>query len=103
MTTQIVRTWTGVTTKKNVSAYLTHLRNETLPHLKALDGFLGVQVLQRSFGDTEEFRVQTTWQSLASIHAFAGEDLNTAVVPPAARAVLERFDAHVEHYEIVIG
>ncbi len=103
MTAHIVRSWTGVTAKKNVSAYLTHLRDETMPHLRALPGFLGVQVLQRSVADEEEFRVQTTWQSRASIHAFAGDDLEIAVVPPAAQAILKRFDTHVEHYEVVIN
>ena len=32
--------------------------------------------------------------------AFAGDDLDVAVVPPAAQAVLTRYDQRVEHFEV---
>lgn len=38
---------------------------------------------------------------MASVRAFAGDDLEVAVVPPAAQAVLNRYDQHVEHFEVV--
>ena len=96
----VVRSWVGVTTNDNAAPYLAHLRAETVPHLQALPGFVGMQILQRAIDEGIEFRVQTTWQSMAAIHAFAGEDLEVAVVPAAAQAVLLRFDAHVVHYEV---
>ena len=40
------------------------------------------------------------FSSLEAIRAFAGEDYEVAVVPPAARAVLSRFDARSVHYEV---
>jgi len=98
----VVRSWAGVTTKENADAYLAHLRDETIPHLRSLSGFVAVEVLRRSAADGEHFRVHTTWVSMESICAFAGEDLDVAVVPPAAQVVLERYDPHVEHYEVVI-
>jgi len=100
MAPQVVRSWVGVTTRGDAAPYLLHLRAATVPHLQALPGFVGVQILQRGIDEGFEFRVQTTWHSMASIHAFAGDDLEVAVVPPAARAVLLRFDAHVVHYEV---
>ena len=100
MAPQVVRSWVGVTTRGDAAPYLLHLRAETVPHLQALPGFVGVQILQRAIDEGFEFRVQTTWHSMASIHAFAGDDLKVAVVPPAAQAVLLRFDAHVVHYEV---
>ena len=100
MAAQIVRSWAGVTTRGNAEPYLSHLRAETVPHLQALPGFVGMQILQREVDEGFEFRVQTTWQSMAAIHAFAGPDLQVAVVPPAAQNVLLRFDVHVEHYEV---
>ena len=100
MAPQVVRSWVGVTTRGDAAPYLLHLRAATVPHLQALPGFVGVQILQRAIDEGFEFRVQTTWHSMASIHAFAGDDLEVAVVPPAARAVLLRFDAHVMHYEV---
>ena len=40
------------------------------------------------------------FESLDSVRAFAGEDYEVAVVPPKARALLFRFDARSQHYEI---
>ena len=34
------------------------------------------------------------------VREFAGEDYEAAVVPPKARAVLSRFDARSQHYDI---
>jgi hypothetical protein len=45
----------------------------------------------------------TLWDSLASIRAFAGDSLESAVVEPEARAVLSSFDDFVTHYEVVHG
>jgi heme-degrading monooxygenase HmoA len=100
MAPQVVRSWVGVTARGDAAPYLLHLRAATVPHLRTLPGFVGVQILQRAIDEGFEFRIQTTWHSMASIHAFAGDDLEVAVVPPAARAVLLRFDAHVVHYEV---
>ena len=48
-----------------------------------------------------EYRVLTYWASLASIRAFAGEDVETAVVPPEAQALMVSWDEHVQHFEVV--
>ena len=37
------------------------------------------------------------FDSLAAVRAFAGPDYEAAVVPPAARAVLSRFDEYPIH------
>jgi len=103
MGTQIVRTWAGVTTTVNAEAYLEHLRAETLPHLRDLDGFVGAEVLRRDLDHGEvRFVVQTRWQSMQAIRAFAGDTLDVAVVPPAAQAVLRRYDDGVEHYTVAL-
>lgn len=44
--------------------------------------------------------VLTFWDSMASIHRFAGAD--AAAVEPEARAVLKRFDARVEHFDVLV-
>ena len=40
------------------------------------------------------------FQSWEAVKAFAGEDWERSVVPPAARAVLARFDEGAQHYEV---
>jgi len=43
------------------------------------------------------------WQSLDAVRAFAGADIEAAVVEPEARAVLASFDSRVSHYTIGIN
>jgi hypothetical protein len=42
----------------------------------------------------------TLWDSIDAIKRFAGEDPETAVVEPEARAVLSSFDNFTRHYEV---
>ncbi len=43
------------------------------------------------------------FDSLDDVRAFAGEDYAVAVVPPKARALLQRFDDESAHYEVRQG
>jgi hypothetical protein len=62
---------------------------------------LGVSICRRSVEDGVEFQVTTIWRSLEEIRSFAGEDVTRAVVPPAAQAMMVRYDDRAVHYEIV--
>jgi heme-degrading monooxygenase HmoA len=97
----VVRQWKGVVKPGLAGRYLQHLHEETLPSLSRLDGFTGVTILHRSVEDGTEFQVSTIWRSLEVIKAFAGEDVTRAVVPPAAQALMVRFDDRAVHYEFV--
>jgi hypothetical protein len=41
------------------------------------------------------------FDDVAAVAAFTGGDPRTSVVPPAARALLTRFDEHSRHYTTV--
>jgi ATP-dependent Clp protease ATP-binding subunit ClpA len=97
----IVRQWTGVVTRGREEAYIMHLRRETIPALRRLRGFLTASIMSREVEDGTEFQVVTLWSSRQAIEAFAGRDIDVAVVPPDAQALLVRYDARVVHYEIV--
>lgn len=97
----IVRQWKGVVKPGLAVEYIRHLQRETLPALARLDGFMNATILYRSLEDGTEFMVTTLWRSLDAIEAFAGDDITTAVVPPAAQALMVRYDDRAVHYEIV--
>jgi heme-degrading monooxygenase HmoA len=97
----LARHWTGVIKPGRADDYLSHLRRETLPALRQIDGFVTASVLCREVDDGIEFRVITVWRSLSAIEAFAGADVNAAVVPSAAQALMVRWDERAVHYEIV--
>ncbi len=41
------------------------------------------------------------FDSIDTVRTFAGEDYEAAIVPPAARRLLARFDARSAHYDVV--
>jgi heme-degrading monooxygenase HmoA len=96
----IARHWTGVAKKEEATAYIEHLEKETFKTLMSLQGFMDASILKREVQDGIEFLIVTTWHSREAIKAFAGENIDTAVVPPAVRNMMVRFDELVRHYEI---
>jgi heme-degrading monooxygenase HmoA len=97
----IVRLWKGVVKPGLADAYIRHLREETLPSLRRLEGFLYASILRREVDEGTEFQIATVWGSLDAIEAFAGEDVTRAVVPPAAQALMVRYDDRAVHYTVV--
>jgi heme-degrading monooxygenase HmoA len=73
-----------------------------LPDLKKVAGYAGAQLLVRDQSDQSEIIVITFWQSLESIRAFAGDDLEKAVVTDEAAALMSCFDERVKHYRLLI-
>lgn len=98
----ISRIWHGWTTPANADAYETLLRDEIFTGIesRAVPGFRAIQMLRRDLGDEVEFVTEMWFESLDAVREFAGEDHEASVVPPAARAVLARFDARSQHYEV---
>ena len=97
----IVRIWTAEALDENAEDYRRHFYDILLPKLRAIDGFVGTEVLERVVGKKIEFVIITRWDNLDAIRAFAGHHEERAVVEPDARAALDRFDEKVKHYVLV--
>ena len=100
----IARIWRGWTTPENAEAYQRIVSQEVLPGIAArdLDGYRGAYLLRRDLDGEVEFATIMLFDSLEQVRAFAGEDYETAYVPPRARAVLARFDHRSAHYETLL-
>jgi antibiotic biosynthesis monooxygenase (ABM) superfamily enzyme len=98
----IGRVWHGWTTPENADAYEALLKTEIFPGIlaKKIAGFERIELFRRDAGREVEFMTVMWFDSLDSVRAFAGEDYETAYVPASARAVLARFDARSQHYEV---
>ena len=97
----IARRWTAQAEGAGqVDAYVAHFERSVRPHLESTEGFLGATIERVDAGAVVEIVVVTRWASLDAIRAFAGEDIERAVVEPEARAVLSRFDTRVRHIEL---
>ena len=99
----ICRLWRGWTTPDNAAAYEHIVRGEVIPGIEArrIPGFRHIDLMKRELGDEVEFQTLMWFDSLESIIAFMGEDFAQSHVPPAAQAVLSRFDSHAAHYEVI--
>jgi len=98
----IARIWHGWTTPDKADIYERLLREEIFTGIqnRRIRGFRSIQLLRRETGDEIEFVTIMLFNSLDAVREFAGEDYEVAVVPEKARAVLSRFDARSQHYEM---
>jgi len=98
----ISRIWHGWTTFENADAYESLLKREIFVGIvnQDIEGFKKIHLLRRKIGNEVEFVTIMWFESLEAVRTFAGEDYEVAVVPPEARALLSRFDARSQHYEV---
>ncbi|GGK75360.1 antibiotic biosynthesis monooxygenase family protein [Mangrovihabitans endophyticus] len=96
----IARIWQGWAPRATADDYQQHYEAEVAEHLRQAPGFRGARLLRRDDGDEVMFTSLTFFASLNDVRAFAGEDLERAVVEEAARRVLSRWDDHVTHHEV---
>ncbi|MGO9959105.1 MAG: antibiotic biosynthesis monooxygenase [Solirubrobacteraceae bacterium] len=99
----ICRIWHGWTTHENATAYERVVRTIVIPGIesRAINGFLSIDLIRRPLEHEVEFCTIMWFTTLEAIVAFVGEDATAAHVPPAARAVLSRFDNHSQHYDVL--
>ena len=96
----IVRIWRARATNANADAYFRHVTGTVFPSLKELAGHCGGWLLRRQADGQTEFLALTLWKSRQAIEAFAGADIDKAIVEPEGRAVLAEFDDFARHYEV---
>jgi heme-degrading monooxygenase HmoA len=98
----ITRVWRGWTRADQADHYHDHYRDDVVPALRDIPGFLGARLLHRNVGDETEFVSLTFFESLDAVRRFAGPGYETAVIADEARRVLVRFDETVAHYETAL-
>jgi hypothetical protein len=96
------RIWRGWTAPEDADIYETLLETEIFPGIfaKGVAGLERIELFRRNLGDEVEFVTVMWFTTMEAVKAFAGDDHETAYVPAPARAVLARFDARSQHYEV---
>lgn len=97
----ISRHWCGVAKSALAEEYVQHLQTETFPAIRNLPGFINASILRRSVANGVEFLVVTQWASIEAIRAFAGAEVETAVVPQKVQDMMVSYDRKVRHYEVL--
>src|SRR5687767_14027771 len=100
----IKRIWHGWTSAEKADEYETLVRNEVFVGIRArhIAGFRNIELLRRESDSEVEFVSIMTFDSLAAVRSFAGEDYERSFVPDKARALLSRFNDRSSHFEIRI-
>ncbi|MBA3716141.1 MAG: antibiotic biosynthesis monooxygenase [Pyrinomonadaceae bacterium] len=99
----ISRHWKGIAKPDEEENYINHLRQDTFPKLRGINGFIEAFILRKTTDRGVEFLIVTHWQSMEAVRQFAGEAAGVAVVPLAVQAMMVEYDEEVAHYEIVGG
>lgn len=121
----IIRVWRGWTTPENADAYEALLREEISGESvngEQTPGMLGIDVLRHDPDATDvaaadgpaadgpaadrpaaevEFSTIMYFFDWEAVRAFAGDEVFTAVVPDADRALLTRWDEQSRHYDLL--
>lgn len=100
----IIRAWNGWTTPANATAYETLLNGTIAPGIMSRDipGLHELAVLRRVTREAEaQFLTLMTFENWHAVEQFTGPDPSASVVPPAARELLSRYDAHSQHFEVL--
>ena len=98
----ICRVWRGWTKPESADAYERLLKTEIFSGIasRGIPGYHGIELLRRAVQGEVEFVTLMWFDSIDAVRAFAGPDYEMAVVPPAARVLLDRFDARSAHYDV---
>ena len=97
----IARTWIGVTPAEKSDEYWEYLQKTGLPDYRATPGFRGITVQRRVADGKAEFVLTTFWDSMDSIRAFAGDDVERARYYPEDEGFLIELAPFVEHRELL--
>jgi hypothetical protein len=96
----ILREWRGVVRRSQCGEYVNYIRATGLDDYRATPGNLGAAIAVREL-DRERSEVITLswWDSLDSIRAFAGDDIDLARYYPMDDQYLLERPRTVNHYE----
>jgi hypothetical protein len=101
----ILRLWRGWTTPGNADRYEELIASTIFPGIvsRRIVGLEGLELFRRRNEAEVEFMTLMRFASWEAVKAFAGPNWEVSVVPPAARAVLARFDEKATHYELGVA
>jgi heme-degrading monooxygenase HmoA len=96
----IARTWTGTVRRPDADEYAQYIRETGFAEYGETAGNRGAWLLRRDEGERTEFITLSLWESEAAIRAFAGDDIEAAVLYPEDERYLIDGTSTVRHYQV---
>ena len=97
----IARTWRGAVRRADADAYVDYIRETGFAEYGKTPGNRGAWMLRRDEEDRTEFITLSLWESEEAIRAFAGEDIEAAVLYPEDERYLIDGESTVTHHQVV--
>jgi heme-degrading monooxygenase HmoA len=96
----IARIWSGTVRTTDAGRYADYIRETGFTEYGKTPGNRGAWLLRRDDGDgTSEFMTLSLWDTVAAIRAFAGEDIEAAVLYPEDERYLIG-ETQIRHYDV---
>jgi heme-degrading monooxygenase HmoA len=96
----IARIWRGAVNTAHAEEYAAYIRDTGFAEYGRTPGNRGAWMLRRDQGGETEFLTLSMWESRDAIKAFAGEDIEAAVLYPEDEKFLVG-ESTIAHYEVV--
>jgi heme-degrading monooxygenase HmoA len=97
----IARTWRGAVRRADAEEYAEYIERTGFAEYAETAGNRGAWILRRDEGERTEFITLSLWESEEAIRAFAGDDIEAAVLYPEDERYLIGGESEVRHYEVV--
>lgn len=97
----IAREWKCRVPETYSEGFTGYLYETGIKDSSSTSGYLGAQIFRRSLIGKVELTLITYWDELASIKAFAGDDISQARLYPEDEVYEIEPDLSVQHYEVI--
>lgn len=97
----IARTWRGAVRADDAAEYAAYIRSTGLAGYASTPGNRGAWLFYRVDGDRAEVLTLSLWESLESVHGFAGDDVERAVFYPEDDRFLVDRDLTAHHWVVI--
>jgi heme-degrading monooxygenase HmoA len=96
----IARVWSGAVRTTDADAYAAYIQGTGFAEYGRTPGNRGAWLLRRDDKGTTEFIALSLWDSFEAIRAFAGEDIEAAVLYPEDERYLIGGESRTAHYDV---
>ena len=97
----IMRTWRGVVRRADADRYGDYIKETGFTEYGETPGNRGAWLLRRDDDDATRFVALSMWDSPDAVRAFAGDDIDAAVLYPEDERYLRPGSSSVTHYEVI--
>jgi heme-degrading monooxygenase HmoA len=96
----IARIWSGAVRTVDADEYAGYIRETGFAEYGRTPGNRGAWLLRRDDEGTTEFMTLSLWDSIGAVRAFAGEDIEAAVLYPEDERYLVGGESRIAHYDV---